>query len=379
MDDTEAELTVGLIADPGLPLELAGELRTWLPDRLGAIAPETTWTIQVERLTLPLDDDGGVQLHANAEKIRGRRHWDYLIYLTDLPKYVENEPLLATVNTGYGAAMIVLPSLGIVRRNALRKNVLRSLDALHAARSDRREFGPDASRFKRIFTRGDGDGDGGGDGAEEDGSTDQFATVTGLTGRLLMQAGMVRSNRPWRLVPQLSSSMAAAIATGAFGVFYTSIWSMADYLSPWRLLVISLLSVTVMSTWLILANRLWEHPRGPHRRERAFTYNTATVVTIVTAVSVMYIVLYCVILAGALVVIDRGFISSVLGHDAGMSEYINLAWLAASLGTMAGAVGSSFDDEKSVRQATFSSREYERRQLTLDLEDADDDRAPADS
>lgn len=372
MDGTEhPDFTVGLIADPGLPLELAGELQSWLPERLGAIDPDATWKVEVERLTLPLDEGGGVKLHANSEKIRNRRKWDYLVYLTDLPKYVEDEPLLATVNSGYGAAMVVLPSLGIVRRNGLRKNVLRSVDALHEARTERREFSPDRSRFKRFFSRGDG--------AAENETTDQFATVTGVTGRLLMQAGMVRSNRPWRLLPQLSSSMAAAIATGAFGVFYTSIWSMADYLSPWRLLVISLLSIAVMSTWLILANRLWERPRGPHQRERAVTYNTATVVTIVMAVAVMYVVLFCVILAGALVIIDRGFISAELGHPAAIGEYINLAWLSASLGTMAGAVGSSFDDEKSVQQATFSSREYERRQITLMDEDEREDDVAAES
>ncbi|MBM6622181.1 hypothetical protein JTF08_11235 [Micrococcaceae bacterium RIT802] len=372
-DTAHAELTVGLIADPGLPLELAEELKSWLPQRLASIVTDADWDVEVESLTLPLDDDGGVKLNANSKMLRDQRNWNYLVYLTDLPKYVENEPLLATVNAGYGTAMVVLPSLGLVRRKGLRKLVLQTVDALHAANSEDREYAPGESRFTRLFSRKDGSDD-----AE---SMDEFETGKGVSGRLMMQAGMVRNNRPWRLVPQLSTSMAAAIATGAFGVFYTSIWSMADYLSPLRLLVISLLSVAVMSTWLILANGLLERPRGVHHKERAITYNTATVATIVIAVAVMYVALFCIILAGSLIIINGQFISAELGHAAGFSEYINLSWLSASLGTLAGAVGSSFVDEQAVRRATFSSREFERRQISLMDKDEDksEERAGSDS
>ena len=36
-------------------------------------------------------------------------------------------------------------------------------------------------------------------------------------------------------------------------------------------------------------------------------------------------------------------------------------WLAASMGTMAGAVGSSLDDSDRIRNATYSLRERHRR------------------
>jgi hypothetical protein len=366
MDDTSStEYAVGLIADPGLPLELAEDFRSRLPEMLEDIDDSVEWMVEVEELSLPLDEGGGVKLNVNSETLRGQRNWDYLVYLTDLPKYVENEPLLSTVNAGYGSAMIVLPSLGIVRRKRLKESLLEVLDALHTAKGQRRKYKTGNSLTKRVFSRDDGS-----DAPE---SEDTFETVKGVAGRILMQAGMVRSNRPWRLLPQLSTSIAAAIATGAFGVFYTSIWSMADYLPPWRLLVISLLSVAIMSTWLIASNRLWERPRGIHRRERKITYNMATVTTIVIGVSAMYVVLFAVILAGALIIIDHQFIAEQLGHEAGFGEFVNLSWLSASLGTIAGAVGSSFDDDDAVRKATFSSREYQRRQISLAIEEHDDE------
>ncbi|WP_279403471.1 hypothetical protein [Arthrobacter sp. JCM 19049] len=110
-------------------------------------------------------------------------------------------------------------------------------------------------------------------------------------------------------------------------------------------------------------------PRGVRRRERWVLYNVATLVTVGLAAAAMYLVLYGVLLLGALAVIDIEFLSEQLGHEASLDEYLNLAWLAASLGTMGGAIGSSFDDEQAVRQATFSHREYERRNLQLEEED----------
>lgn len=159
--------------------------------------------------------------------------------------------------------------------------------------------------------------------------------------------------------------MAAALATGAFGVFYTSIWSMADFLPPSRLTVISMLSVVIMGSWLVLHNGLWEQPVGTRHREKRVMYNLATLLTIFSAIVMMYLVLFAIILAGALIIIDAGFLSQSLGHDVGFAEYVNLSWLSASLGTIAGAVGSSLDNVDSVRKATFSHREVERRQINM--------------
>ncbi len=54
-------------------------------------------------------------------------------------------------------------------------------------------------------------------------------------GSFRLMKGMVLTNQPWRTAPQLSGVLAAA-ATGAFGIFYNSIWQMSDALSWWRLL-----------------------------------------------------------------------------------------------------------------------------------------------
>ena len=306
-----------------------------------------------------------VELNAHSLELRKRNNWDYLVYLTDLPKFENDEPLVSSLNARHGSAVIVLPSLGFVRRKRLRRAVMQVLAALHGVGdpylTEDGELDPRADPFsveRRI------------DAKEVD--DDAFQTTKGLRGRVLLLLGMVRSNRPWRLVPRLSSAMAAALATGAFGVFYTSIWSMADQLLPQRLATISVLSILVMGTWLVLHNGLWETPVGSRHTEKRVVYNVATLATIFLAILLMYLVLFAVILTGALVIIDAKFLAMELGHDVGFAEYVNLSWLAASLGTIAGAVGSSLDDEESVRKATSSQREFERRQITVDKEEDED-------
>ncbi|MDQ0096009.1 hypothetical protein [Paeniglutamicibacter psychrophenolicus] len=354
------KIVVGLIADPGLPLSLALGLKTSIPATLEReLDSGMPWEVEVKEFSLPLDDQGEVELNAHSGRLRELNGWDYLVYLTDLPKFENGEPLATGLNAGYGSAVVVLPALGFVRSNRLRRAVVQALASLHGVKdpyldADGR-LDPQADPFsveRRI--------------EPADAGEDAFQTNKGLRGRLLLLVGMVRSNQPWRLVPRLSSAMAAALATGAFGVFYTSIWSMADYLPPQRLATISVLSILVMGSWLVLHNGLWETPVGARHTEKRVVYNVATLATIFLAILLMYLALFAIILVGALVIIDARFLAIELGHDVGFGEYVNLSWLASSLGTIAGAVGSSLDDEQSVRKATFSRREYDRRQITLD-------------
>ncbi|MGO2003062.1 hypothetical protein [Arthrobacter rhombi] len=354
-------VTVGLMADPGLPLVQAQKLAKILPDLLSRQVDEPhEWVVVVEESSLPLDTDGTVALVATSPMLRQERRWDYLVYVTDLPKYQLDEPLMSTLNIAHGSAMIVLPTLGMAGFRRLRSIVVRAIIALYNESGSSGAQAQPLSPIRDIVTVDDGT-----EGPE---SLDTVETVKGPVGRLAMLAGMVRSNRPLRLVPKLSSSMAAAIATGAFGIFYTNIWSMADYLSPWRLAGISCLSVTIMSLWLIGSHRLWERPQGARSRERHVVYNAATTGTVFIAVAAMYIGLFIVIYIGGLVVINIDYLGAQLGHQAVAADYLNLAWLSASMGTIAGAVGSSLTDPEIVRQATFSNREYERRQITVERE-----------
>lgn len=362
MSEPSSARTVGLIADPGLPTLLARKVGLKLVRLLStSLDSNVRWRVELNQQSLPLNSDGEVEINSHSEEIRTNAGWDYLVYLTDLPKYANGEPMISSTNRRYASAMIAVPALGVVRKNRLRRTILQVIGELHGF-DDSRNLGrgPVARATAvvspvRVHPSEEGE--------------NEYETVKGPGGRIQLLAGMVWSNRPWLIVPRLSTAMAAATATGAFGVFYTSIWSMADYLSPPRLALISVLSVTMMSFWLVAHNGLWERPIGDRIKERRVAYNLATVLTIVFAVGVMYVGLFVVIFAGGFLIIDAQFLSSILKHGASGVSYLNIAWLSASLGTIAGALGSGIDDEEKVRRATFSARENERRRLSRDYKE----------
>jgi hypothetical protein len=165
--------------------------------------------------------------------------------------------------------------------------------------------------------------------------------LVGWRGRLRLLAGMIRDNKPWRLVPELSTALAAGSAAAAFGIFYGSIWALADALSPLRQMFISLLAMGSMVVWLILSNRLWE--RRSASKEKTILYNASTVASLLCGVAAAYLVLFAVSFVGAFTVIEPDYLGQSLGHPAGIVEYLKLAWLSSSLGTFAGALGSSLE------------------------------------
>jgi signal transduction histidine kinase len=181
-------------------------------------------------------------------------------------------------------------------------------------------------------------------------------------------AGLVFGNRPWRLVPHLAGATAAAAATAAYGVVTTTFWNMADALAPWRLALINAVAIAIMILWLLLYNRLWERPSHPGERKKALLYNVSTVLTLAIAVVCMYAILYVVALVAALAIIDGSYLSSRLGHPGGFASFATIAWLASSIGVVAGALGSSFETEEAVRKATYGKRERERQRARQELE-----------
>ncbi|WP_157358994.1 hypothetical protein [Arthrobacter sp. Soil782] len=171
--------------------------------------------------------------------------------------------------------------------------------------------------------------------------------------------------RPAVLGLMADPGLPAAVASGAFGIFYASMWSMADALSILRLSVMSFAVISALSAWLIIHNGLWTKSDGRPDTSQVILDNAATIITVELSVAMMYVVL---VLSGllfclALTVIAATYLQEQLGHPVGLFDYVHLAWLASSLGTLAGALGSSFDSDRAIYEATYSRREHERREL----------------
>lgn len=177
-----------------------------------------------------------------------------------------------------------------------------------------------------------------------------------MTGGPRLVLGMTSANDPLRMASKLSRALAAAAATGAFGIFYSSIWQMYHYLSTARLISIGLIAIAVMVVWLVTINRLWDRPVRERLAPVVLYYNLSTVLTLLLCVVCLYVLLVAGILVGSLIVIDPEFMSRTIRAPATFGSYLDIAWLSAGLGVVAGAQGSSFDSDVDIKNLTHAQR-----------------------
>src|SRR4051794_11099084 len=161
---------------------------------------------------------------------------------------------------------------------------------------------------------------------------------------------MVRANRPYRLVRDLSKVLVATLASAGFFIINSNAWGIADQLAAPILLLIAVLAVGGLGVWLVVAHSLWEQPS--RSRDSALTQraNAATALTLLLGLLFNYLVLYAVVLAAMALVVPAEFMTSNLGHPAGVGDYAAAAWFAASMATVVGAIGSGLESDDEVHE-----------------------------
>lgn len=395
---------LGLVADPGLATELAEQIGQELPDLLAEWYQDETladrWRVEVSSQLLPMDEQGLLPLLEIGRTQHRQLGWDVTIVLTELPRRAGRRPVLADCNPEAGAGLVSLPAMGGVRVRRRARDSIAYLLVEHLwGKGDAGPSGtPGGTRERglkipyQVLTdteerSADLEEGTGRETHDEETRPSPAAegpnvhvALTGTRGRLRLLNGMVRSNRPWRLVPSLSPALAGAAAGAAFGIFYSNIWQLADAFTTGRLVLVNAVAVFANIAWLIFDNNLWERRKKRGARTESRLYNAVTSVTVSFGVLCMYALLYGVTLFAAFVAIPVDYLTTTLGHPSGVTELATVAWLSASMGTIAGALGSGFAGEEAVRRAAYSERERERQERR----DAEEERAgreatPADS
>ena len=170
--------------------------------------------------------------------------------------------------------------------------------------------------------------------------------VTRSAGPLWTLVGMVRVNRPWRLVLGLRGALAASVATAAFGLVSSPVWQVSGAISTVRLWIATAVSVITMVGWLILNHGLWQHADHPAERRQIRLYNAATVLTLTIGVLVSYLVVLAGNVMTAWFIVIPEVFAGYLRRPVEFLDYLRLAWLVASLATIGGALGSGVGVEQ---------------------------------
>jgi hypothetical protein len=195
-----------------------------------------------------------------------------------------------------------------------------------------------------------------------------------VRGHLRLLGGMVRSNRPWRLIVSLSRALAAALAAVVFALVTSDTWRISDRAGWGSLLVVTLAAIAGTVVWLIAAHGLWERAADRGDREQIVLFNVATALTVTIGVVTLYAAVFAFTLAAARLLIDPSLMAQELGHPAGLADYATLAWLISSVATVGGALGSALESDVKVREAAYGyrpERETEReRQAAVSVRSA---------
>jgi hypothetical protein len=206
--------------------------------------------------------------------------WDLAVVVTDLPLKIGRRPLFAHTSPTHGVAIVSLPALGVFHvANRLQRVLLRLVGELIGAPDDDRSDDPLSRLPRRI----------------EQGALRELAADTPERGFLFVPAvltdhvrllvGMVRANRPWRLVARLHRALVAALAVGALGLLDANVWLIASELDLWRLAATGLTAIVLTIGVAIVVHGLWERAPNPRVREQVVLFNFATTATLTLGIS----------------------------------------------------------------------------------------------
>lgn len=346
---------VGLMADPGLSRKAAQTAADDLEQDLARHSDGSMeWKVDVSEESLSLTPDGIVPVMDEAQGVRSRYGWDYVLYLTDLPRYHDKEPLLCEVSSINHAALVSVTAMGAFRlQNKIRKLLVALIHAVQEG----------ADNYPLVDTIQTTAGFKAARQASRPGREDTaYIGLSGWSSRLKLLGGMVRSNKPGSMLPALSGSITVAVASGAFGIYYSSIWALADPLHPVRLVLIGVVVIAMLSFWLIFRNGLWNKRKKVASPWQWWLDNITTIIMVTTSVALMFLLLAAGLFGLALAVIHVDYLQSQLMHPVSLFDYAKLSWMAATLGMLTGALGSNFNSDEKVRAATYSNREYQRRE-----------------
>jgi hypothetical protein len=353
----EQPLLIGLLAAPGLAYELADELSRELPALLRRRFPGQEWRVVVRIEPMAAASESDVDLVEIAHRRMLAEGWRFAICLTDFPVHVGNRPVTAHASATHGVGLVSVPALGAVNLDRrVRQAVLRLIEGLLGESVNDPQRARDRRRYARMRGRLEELASPVGRAEVMEGSTFRFVTDV-ARGNIRLLIGMVRANRPYRLIVGLSRALAAAMGVDIFGVASPGVWILADGLSWWRLVVIAVASVVITCVSLIAAHGLWERtvsPR-PEARERAVLFNLATSLTVALGVLTLYLALFVINVVAAAVMITPDVLARQIGHSAGVGQYLVLASVVSSLATLGGALGAALENNRAVRDAAYRS------------------------
>lgn len=349
----DGAVVLGLVAPSGTPRELADQIAAELPGQLGDRVGDANWQVQVtgaERADTPPNTEALKQSVRRRMRDEG---WDLAVGLTDLPLRADGRLVTAHASAMYRVGLLSVPALGArsVPGRAMRVllNLVEGLLGEEVGQRQRRGRNQRAHRMRQRLDELRSPL--GRSQANEDG-TIAFVSAT-LRGNLRLLVGMIRANQPARVIARLSRAMAVSVGTAAYAMTSSSIWMLSHGMTWPRLVLLGAASIITLCAVMVLAHGLWERASRQENREAVVLFNLATSATLGLAVLTLYMGLLVLSVVGGAALIPASVYHSNVGPAPALADYLKLGWLAATIATLAGALGSLIESDESVREAAY--------------------------
>jgi uncharacterized membrane protein len=334
---------VVVLATPMLPEDVAARLAAELGAALSQRYPDVCWDValSVDPLAKP-----PVHLTELVDAARSRlleKDADLAIAITELPLRLGRRPLLSHASPTHGVALVSLPALGPLRRE--QRLLGAAADAIAVLVGD---VPQDGTHRRLVELASDAD--------DPDSQGVAFLARV-LTGNVRLLLGMIRANRPWRLVTRLSRALVGALAAASYALVASDVWRISVSLDGLRLAALTLSAIAIAVVALIAAHDLWERAGDPRVREQVMLFNLTTLATLAIGIVSLYLAVFAVSLAAAALLIDQSLFAQQTNQGADVGDYLRLAWLASSLATVGGAVGGALESDTAVREAAYAHRD----------------------
>lgn len=356
------EIKIVFIAAPEFSTNVAEQLKEELPDIFKkTINHNVTWTLETvtDGFTSVAEDDE--ELLEGVLSLLDNKEWDYAISLTDIPLFHKDEVVLARVNYDHAFGLISLPACGWSLNKRITDVVVQVVEDIYLKDTER-TVEEQNRRINHLYKLGNIERINESEIETED---LRYVFSSKLYGLLTILLGMTYDNRPWTIMPSLKSTIAVAFGSGAYAIIFPTLWTTSYTYGPWRLTIFMVLAILSMGLWIIQGHNLWEDETLSDKRKYRVLYNTATIFTLLLAVASFYVILIGLFLITIFVFVEPSYYAEQVGisHLPNLMNFLQLAWLTASVGTITGAVGVGLENEENVRSATYGYRQRERYRI----------------
>lgn len=372
-DNAGSTITVGLVPSPGFPEDIANDIRDDLATDLDkVIDSDVRWVVRVVPDPLSGSNVETPDLLDELGELAKKDEWDYTIALTDLPIRRNKQIVLADASTEERSGWISIPALGPLwpRRKVRRVTIQLMEDLYLGPDDDDAQEGDELIRLKKASR---------GDTSDAEGRIDTRYISQSKFAIVHLLGGMVYANKPWTIFPSFKTTAITAIATGSYGLIFSSMWELGEFSSTLRLILLSLMAMSLLGLWIIVSHGLWQPHRDTSSQFLTALYNTTTVITIGVGVLFSYAIIYLVLLFEAVVFMPPALITTRLEMPVDALNYITATWVTTNVATLAGALGAGLEDTERVRHATFSwrmQRRFEEHEAALEEDQVEREENP---